>query len=93
MRDAADGFFAKLGDGSEAYVLDIEITVDDSSYVLHPAHGYTSFMVEDVDGKFIGWMNPERIGFTSVKAWMVAKKYIRRCKCKACQRASLEGEF
>jgi hypothetical protein len=78
------GDFVKLGSGEEVFVPDTKIEICRPEYVLHPAHGHVTFMVEDITGQFIGWMPPEVIGYESVLAWMKDKKYVGGCKCLAC---------
>ena len=79
-----NGDFSKLHDGSEVFVPDVRIETDKPEYVLHPAHGHTTFVVEGIDGKIIGWMLPMVIGYDSVMAWMKAKRFVFRCTCGAC---------
>lgn len=75
---AAAGDWAWLGSGERIFVPDVKITRDDPSYVYHPLRGYSaSVAVENIDGRFIGWMSVDDLPggpYKNTREWMVKNK-------------------
>lgn len=82
-----DKAFVKLATGQEVVLSDRRILRLRPDDVLHPVHGWPVFIVEDIEGGFIGWATPEDVTpYASVLEWMKATHYVIRCKCDLCLR-------
>jgi len=60
-----------------AFVPDRRLTRLRATDLLRPCRGYSaSLAVENRDGRLIGWMLADDVGYPDVRTWMAAVRYL-----------------
>jgi len=68
--------YAWAPNGRQIYVPDTLVVTDKPSYYALPLRGSSVLAVWDQSqGRFVGWLAPEALGFSSAKEFMASPKY------------------